>query len=646
MYYYMMSLYLSKLSIYLLYSIYFTNHSVSGFQFYPKNLMHSGLYTFHNTPIRVPISTCTEGQSPDECDGGDTPPDGGELNPNSYTNSYKLSYKQLIGGIEHSTFDSIYFSPDMKKVISVSKDHESSYETAISPLLTQRLVDLSVANNIEPIFTQYQPNILGFLPNIIVPILLFSALRNFVRVQINRSSQDLNMFGSSNSQFKINTETNVTFADWAGSKEVLEECTEFVSYLKNSTYYEKIGAKLPKGILLEGPPGTGKTLLAKAIAAESNSSFITASGSEFIEMFVGVGAQRIRKLFEEARKMTPCIVFIDEIDAIGKQRGKSAIMGNDEREQTLNQLLTEMDGFNDNEGITVMAATNRMDILDSALLRPGRFDRIINIPLPDLESRREIINLYLKNKIVDSSIHYDTLAKMTAGYSGAEIKNLINEASIIAARNQKLVITESFLEEAIEKSLIGIKKTVDNRDIDTKRRVAIHEIGHAFICNYFDNYFDLQKVSIRPAYSGVGGFTLFTENYNISESRLYTKDFLIKRLMVALGGKAAESVYYGDDFVSLGASMDLTQANELATEMVEKYGMGNKLMVFSRDTDYSKSYSENTKALIDKEVAKLVNEAYKSAYELISRNRDMFDKYVDALLENIVLSVEQFRDIA
>jgi len=564
-----------------------------------------------------------------------------------FGNNPILSYRQLIGGIEHSEFDRIYFSPDMRTVTSVSKNIDITYDTTISPLLTEKLVDVSVANNIDPIFMQYQPNVLGFLPNLIVPFFIFSALRLFLirMVQSNQNNQDFNMFGIGKSQFKINTETNVTFADWAGSKEVLEECTEFVSYLKNSTYYEKIGAQLPRGILLEGPPGTGKTLLAKAIAAESNSSFITASGSEFIEMFVGVGAQRIRKLFEEARKMSPCVIFIDEIDAIGKQRGKSAIMGNDEREQTLNQLLTEMDGFNDNNGITVMAATNRMDILDSALLRPGRFDRIINIPLPDLESRREIINLYLKNKIVDSSINYDTLVKITAGYSGADIKNLINEASIIAARNQKLVITESFLEEAIEKSLIGVKKKVDNRDISTKRRVAIHEIGHAFICNYFDNYFDLQKVSIQPAYSGVGGFTLFTENYNISESRLYTKDFLIKRLMVALGGKASESVYYGDDFVSLGASMDLTQANELATEMVEKYGMGNKLMVFSRDTDYSKSYSENTKALIDKEVAKLVNEAYKSAYELISKNRDMFDKYVDALLENIVLSVEQFRDI-
>jgi len=557
-----------------------------------------------------------------------------------------LSYRQLIGGIEHDSFDRIYFSPDMRTVTSVSKDLDTSYDTTISPLMTEKLVDASVANGIEPIFLQYQPNILGFLPNLIVPLILFSAIRTFLMgMQANQSNQDFNMFGVGKSQFKINAETNVTFADWAGSKEVLEECTEFVEYLKNSTYYEKIGAKLPRGILLEGPPGTGKTLLAKAIATESNSSFITASGSEFVEMFVGVGAQRIRKLFEEARKMSPCIVFIDEIDAIGKQRGKSAIMGNDEREQTLNQLLTEMDGFNDNEGITVMAATNRMDILDSALLRPGRFDRVINIPLPDLDSRREIINLYLKHKIVDSSIDYDTLAKMTSGYSGAEIKNLINEASIIAARNQKLIITETFLEEAIEKSMIGIKKKIDNRDENTKRRVAIHEIGHAFICHMFEDYFDLQKVSIQPSYSGVGGFTLFTEKFNISESRLYTKDFLIKRLMVALGGKAAESVYYGDDFVSLGASMDLMQANGLATEMIEKYGMGNKLIVFSRDNDYGKSYSENTKNMIDKEVAELVNEAYKSARDMISKNRPMFDKYVESLLENVVIGVDKFRNI-
>lgn len=554
-----------------------------------------------------------------------------------------LSYRQLIGGIEHDSFDRIYFSPDMRTVTSVSKDLDTSYDTTISPLMTEKLVDASVASGIEPIFLQYQPNILGFLPSLIVPLILFSAIRTFLMgMQANQSNQDFNMFGVGKSQFKINAETNVTFADWAGSKEVLEECTEFVEYLKNSTYYEKIGAKLPRGILLEGPPGTGKTLLAKAIATESNSSFITASGSEFVEMFVGVGAQRIRKLFEEARKMSPCIVFIDEIDAIGKQRGKSAIMGNDEREQTLNQLLTEMDGFNDNEGITVMAATNRMDILDSALLRPGRFDRVINIPLPDLDSRREIINLYLKHKIVDSSIDYDTLAKMTAGYSGAEIKNLINEASIIAARNQKLIITETFLEEAIEKSMIGIKKKIDNRDENTKRRVAIHEIGHAFICHMFEDYFDLQKVSIQPSYSGVGGFTLFTEKFNISESRLYTKDFLIKRLMVALGGKAAESVYYGDDFVSLGASMDLMQANGLATEMIEKYGMGNKLIVFSRDNDYGKSYSENTKNMIDKEVAELVNEAYKSARDLISKNRPIFDKYVESLLENVVIGVDKF----
>jgi len=558
-----------------------------------------------------------------------------------------LSYRQLMGGIENSQFDRIYFSPDLRSVTSITKDNELQYKTNISPLLTEKIVDVSVEHNVDPVFIQYQPNILSILPSFIVPIILFSVARTFILgMQSNQSNQDFNMFGVGKSQFKINTETNITFSDWAGSKEVLEECTEFVSYLKNSTYYEKIGAKLPKGILLEGPPGTGKTLLAKAIATESNSSFISASGSEFVEMFVGVGAQRIRKLFEEARKMSPCIVFIDEIDAIGKQRGKNAIMGNDEREQTLNQLLTEMDGFNDNEGITVMAATNRMDILDNALLRPGRFDRVINIPLPDLDSRREILQLYLKDKIIDSSVDYDTLAKMTSGYSGAEIKNLINEAAIIAARNQKLIITETFLEESVEKSMIGIKKKIDNRDDNTKRRVAIHEIGHAFICSMFEDYFDLQKVSIQPSYSGVGGFTLFTEKFNISESRLYTKDFLIKRLMVALGGKAAESVYYGDDYVSLGASMDLTQANGLATEMIEKYGMGNKLIVFSRDSDYSKTYSENTKTMIDKEVSELVNEAYKSARDLISKNRPIFDKYVEYLLENVTIGVEKFRNIS
>jgi len=524
------------------------------------------------------------------------------------------------------------------------KDDDIQFKTAISPLLTEKIVDASVQHNIEPVFMQYQPSILGILPNLIMPLIVFSLVRTFfMGMRSGQSNQDFSMFGVGKSQFKINSETNITFTDWAGSKEVLEECTEFVSYLKNSTYYQKIGAKLPRGILLEGPPGTGKTLLAKAIATESNSSFIAASGSEFVEMFVGVGAQRIRKLFEDARKMSPCIIFIDEIDAIGKQRGKSAIMGNDEREQTLNQLLTEMDGFNDNDGITVMAATNRMDILDRALLRPGRFDRVINIPLPDLDSRREILQLYLKDKMIDSSVDYETLAKMTSGYSGAEIKNLINEASIIAARNQKLIITESFLEEAIEKSLIGIKKKIDNRDDSTKRRVAIHEVGHAFICNYFEEYFDLQKVSIQPSYSGIGGFTLFTEKFNISESRLYTKDFLIKRLMVALGGKAAESVYYGDDFVSLGASMDLTSANGLATEMIERYGMGNKLIVFSKDQDYSRTYSENTKTMIDKEVAELVNEAYKAARELITKNKSDFDKYVDILIQDVVLDVTKFR---
>jgi cell division protease FtsH len=270
-------------------------------------------------------------------------------------------------------------------------------------------------------------------------------------------------------------------------------------------------------------------------------------------MFVGLGAMRVRNLFDEARNFKPSIIFIDEIDAIGRQRGGTAFGngGNEEREQALNQLLTEMDGFKNNDGIIVIAATNRVDILDSALLRPGRFDRTIRIPLPDMKSRKAILNSYLKNKKIDDSVDVDVLSKMTNGYSGAQLKNLVNEAAIFAARNQTAIINSDFLEEAFEKLIIGIKKTVDTRDFETKKRVAIHEMGHAFIAGFFEDYFDLQKISIQPSYSGVGGFTVFSENNESDDDRLYTKDMFMKRLMVALGGKAAEYVFYGDNFVEI-----------------------------------------------------------------------------------------------
>lgn len=560
---------------------------------------------------------------------------------NLYINHQPLSVKNLIHGIKDNQFDKIYFSENMRKVSVSSPNYNVIYDTTITPLITEKLVETSLQHNVEPIFADYNPNsIANVFNNLFFPVVIFLLFRSMLSYTSNMmGGSSTNMFNIGNPPARNKENTNVTFADWSGSKEVLNECIEFVSYMKNDTFYKQVGAQLPRGILLEGPPGTGKTLLAKAIATESNSSFISISGSEFIEMFVGVGALRVRRLFEEARKNQPSIVFIDEIDAIGRQRGQNNIMGgNDEREQTLNQLLTEMDGFNKNDGIIVIAATNRMDILDEALLRPGRFDRIVKIPLPDTNSRKEILTAYLKKKKVDETININALTKLTTGFSGAKLKNLVNEASIMAARKRKTVITNADMLESLEKMTIGIKKTVDTRDAATLKRVALHEAGHGFIVQHFSDSFDLLKITIQATYSGAGGFTIFSEKYEMAESRLYTKDLFMKRLMIALGGKAAEALFYGDDYVSLGATMDLKQANQLARNMIEQYGMGNQLQVFFKENDYRKSYSEMTEAQIDKEVADLVNEAYFKAKQLLESNRDLVKEISYVLLDKVTLT--------
>ena len=566
-----------------------------------------------------------------------------------------ITIKNLIKGIEHSDFDTIYFNPDMRTVIATDSDMDIQFTTTISPLLTEKLVAISLQHNVDPVFVN-PPN--NNLLNIfsIVPNLIFAAIALSVLSSLSMMSNMLGMddsdennntvgrfmnFGKKN--VNVDKNSSIQFSDWAGSQEVLEECIEFVSYLNKTADYETMGVKIPRGILLDGPPGTGKTLLAKAIANESASAFFSASGSEFVEMFVGVGAMRVRKLFEDARKAAPSIIFIDEIDAIGKQRGRGGMMGgNDESEQTLNQLLTEMDGFQENANITVIAATNRADILDAALLRPGRFDRIIRIPLPDLASRESILNLYLKHKMVDKGVNINALAKLTGGFSGAQLSNLVNEAAIIAARSGDLIIRQRFLDDALEKLLIGIKKRVDTRDEKTKRRIAIHEMGHAFVVQQYPDYFDLQKISIQPTYSGTGGYTIFTENESIGENGLYTRDFLMKRLMVAMGGKAAEAVYYGEDYVSVGASMDLKQANQLAREMVEKYGMGESLRVFSKEDGYGKTYSDMTYTSADKEALELVNTAYEAVVKLISEKKELLEDAIDLLVDQIVMEPNDF----
>ena len=443
---------------------------------------------------------------------------------------------------------------------------------------------------------------------------------------------------------------NVSLSSWAGSPEVIEECKEVISYIENKELYKEIGAEMPKGILLEGPPGTGKTLLAKAIATETNSTFISMSGSEFVELFVGMGASRVRELFDNARANKPCIIFIDEIDAVGRQRGAGINMANDEREQTLNQLLYEMDGFNNNDDIVVMAATNRRDVLDQALLRPGRFDRIIRIPVPDKFSREKILEYYINEKKTEKPFDVEAIAELTDGFSGAQLKNLINEAAILSARNNQTTLQEKYIFESFEKLIVGlIRNNVKVPDV-TKTRVAIHESGHALLSMIFNNYFDFQKASIQPTYNGAGGYTIFSEKPEIREGGLYTRDILKKRLIVTLGGKAAESIFYGDEYVSLGANEDLNQANKLARRMIGNFGMGDKLEVFFNDNIGDDSnpflgrslgvgdkYSQYTKFIMDKESLELVNEAYKEAKYILNNYYDKLIEFSELLKNNTIV---------
>ena len=589
----------------------------------------------------------------------------------------------LYQDMENHKIDKIYFSNDLKTIYS--KDHVFSstdsdfffspiyyYQiTNSNPVLAKSIIEASTKNHVEttilvdPVNPYYNTwNIIGktfdslFLPTLfLLSIISFISARNNLMNSGSRPSGFTNnnpFFGNRGSfnKDKINMQkANISLSSWAGSPEIFEECFEVVSYLKNSTLYKNAGAEIPRGILLEGPPGTGKTLIAKAIASESNATFISISASEFVEIFVGVGASKVRNLFEQARQNTPAIIFIDEIDAVGRQRGAGINMANDEREQTLNQLLAEMDGFAQNQDILVIAATNRKDVLDAALLRPGRFDRIINVPLPDRNSRKSILQVHLKNKNIDENLNIDLLAEMSTGFSGAQLKNLVNEAAINAARLGSTIIQQENIEDALEKLVVGIIRKKETRKDDVLQRVAIHEMGHGFLASYFHEYFQLKKITIQSTYNGAGGYTLFNEYPEISEGGMYTKDILKKRLIISLGGKAAEYVFYQDIHMSVGAIQDLKQANSLAQRMIGNYGMGNELNVFYNDNIDSErnpfigrtwgigdKYSDKTKEMFDYESLELINEAYSHAIDLISKNKNIFMELVNILRENVTLS--------
>jgi cell division protease FtsH len=462
---------------------------------------------------------------------------------------------------------------------------------------------------------------------------------------------------------------DVRFTDVAGCDEAKFELMEVVDYLKDPKKYEVAGAKIPRGVLLEGEPGTGKTLLARAVAGEAGVSFMSASGSEFIEMYVGVGASRVRKLFETAQKNSPCVIFIDEIDAVGRQRGAGVNSGNDEREQTLNQILTNMDGFEKMSGIIVLAATNRADILDSALLRPGRFDRKVKVPLPDIEGRKDIFKVHLKNKKISDEVDIDELASLTTGFSGADICNLANEAAILSVRNNQTEIDRQIMLNAYEKVTIGLPSSKEIRDKYILELVSYHEIGHALTAKYFEEFFDLRKVTINANQGGAGGYTLFTPKERFNSYP--TKKFMLANLVVAMGGRAAEVVLYSNkkssktDIVfsdidnleiTTGASNDLKQANNIARRYVSIFGASNDLSI-STDTDNTKPFlgrelglggdksSEYAKEKTDKMVAELINDAYKIALNLIKFNIEDFNKLSKKLLENRNLSGSDFDDI-
>ena len=572
----------------------------------------------------------------------------------------KGSLSELYNGIDAHSIKSISFSEDLKQVYFV-EDGDVLFSRVVNsnPILTNSIIESATKNKITTGILE-TPNdlyregavIFNGLFNFAIMAIGFSIVVNIIRLLFTGNSSNRNpmmpggpfsFITKDNDNMVDKSNINVTLADWAGSPEVVEECSEIVSYIKNSTIYKAAGADIPKGILLDGPPGTGKTLLAKAIAGETNATFFSMAGSEFVELFVGMGAAKVRKLFEEARENVPAIIFIDEIDAVGKKRGSSTSMNpNDEREQTLNQILSEMDGFSPNTGIVVMAATNRRDVLDAALLRPGRFDRLIYVPLPDRTSREAILRLYLKNKKTSNDIDISYLAENTGGFSGAQIKNLLNEAAIYAARNGGTIITKDYIEQALEKVVVGITKRTDTRSEPSRRRVAIHEIGHALLAAEFQNDFDLKKVSMKTTYNGVGGYTMFNEYPDVQDSGLYTKDLLLKRIIVSLGGKAAETLEYGENFVSVGASEDLKQANEMAREMIDRFGMGNKLEVFSQNR---LPYSERVLDLMDKESMDIVQQCYDEAKIILLDKYQKLQVLMNLLLAENVLDGKTVIDV-
>ena len=564
-------------------------------------------------------------------------------------------YSEFIQKVETGQVAKVSLSADRSTaLVTTNNEQNKKVVTLVNDpdlinTLTENNVDISVLPQTDEGFW------FKALSSLFFPVLLLVGLFFLLRrAQSGPGSQAMN-FGKSKARVQMEPQTQVTFGDVAGIDQAKLELNEVVDFLKNADRFTAVGAKIPKGVLLVGPPGTGKTLLARAVAGEAGVPFFSISGSEFVEMFVGVGASRVRDLFEQAKANAPCIVFIDEIDAVGRQRGAGLGGGNDEREQTLNQLLTEMDGFEGNTGIIIIAATNRPDVLDAALLRPGRFDRQVVVDRPDYAGRVEILKVHARGKTLGKDVDLDRIARRTPGFTGADLSNLLNEAAILAARRNLTEISMDEINDAIDRVLAGPEKK--DRVMSEKRKelVAYHEAGHALVGALMPDYDPVQKISIIPR-GRAGGLTWFTPSEDRMDSGLYSRAYLENQMAVALGGRIAEELIYGEEEVTTGASNDLQQVARVARQMVTRFGMSDNLgpvalgrqqgnMFLGRDIMSERDFSEETAATIDEEVRNLVDVAYNRAKRVLEENRQILDKLAEMLIDKETVDAEELQDL-
>lgn len=563
----------------------------------------------------------------------------------------EVDYGTFITMTQNKEVGKVEIQAQENQIVFTDKDEKQIYKTGMvdDPDLTQRLYD-SGAQFSGEIIEQMSP-LLNIFLTWILPILIFVGIGQFMYKKLMEKAGGPNSMafgmGKSNAKVYVKSSEGIKFSDVAGEDEAKESLAEIVDYLHDPSKYKEVGASMPKGILLVGPPGTGKTMLAKAVAGEANVSFFSMSGSEFVEMFVGMGAAKVRDLFKQAKEKSPCIVFIDEIDAIGKKRDGN-IGGNDEREQTLNQLLTEMDGFEENSGVIILAATNRPESLDPALTRPGRFDRRVPVELPDLKGREEILRVHAKKVKASQNIDFGKIARMASGASGAELANIVNEAALRAVRNGRKTVTQEDLEESIEIVIAGYQKKNAILTDKEKMIVSYHEIGHALVAAKQSHSAPVQKITIVPRTSGALGYTMQVDDGN---HYLMSKEEIENKIATFTGGRAAEEVIFGS--VTTGASNDIEQATKLARAMITRYGMSDDFGMVALETvnnqylggDASLACSAETQTLIDRQVVELIKKEYEKAKNILIENRSKLDKLAQFLYEKETITGEEFMEI-